>query len=115
MLTFCAACCRSPLATFLQEPELTASSLKGASLRVRLDTICEAVNRDREGFGGCNEATDGRTPLGIMLECWNGNRKRFALEVLQKVQLQTILQHVAIACRENELKSCRFVPAYCIN
>lgn len=93
----CASCCRSPLATFLQEPELTANSFAGASLRVRLDIICEAVNRDRDRFGGCNEDIGGRTPLGIMLERWNGNRKHFALEVLQKVHLHTILQHAANA------------------
>ena len=86
-------CCRSPLAAFLQEPELTADSLKGASLRVRLDTICETVNRDRGRSGGCNDVIEGRTPLGILLEGWNGRGKRFALEVLQKVPLHTSLQY----------------------
>ena len=63
---------------------------EGNSMRSRISIICHALNihRTEHGHGGCDEAIDGITPVGMILQCeewWDQAQQPQTLDMLQRV------------------------------
>ncbi|KAK9827548.1 hypothetical protein WJX74_009985 [Apatococcus lobatus] len=80
--------CRAPLISYLLQPDLMTDSPEGSAKRMHVETLCESIKKFRDRAGGCNEAMNGKTPLGLILDSpdwWTAQHQVKALNVLRKV------------------------------